>query len=415
MALLDSSIGSERRPIHPSVYMFLFAPYGIATGYVNVTLGYALTQAGVKLEDVASIVAIGLLPQTWKVLWAPIIDTTLTRKQWYVIATVTTGIGMIATGLIPAENSWLWLFEILVFLFNVTVSFLTMSVDSLIAHAVEDAKRGTAGGWLQAGNLGGLGLGGGAGLWIAQHIQGTWLPAAVLGGVCLACALALPLIAEPAADRSGTSTMDALREVAADVWSVARSRAGFLGMVVLFLPIGTGAAANLFADIAGDWSASADSVALVVGLLSGLISIAGCLAGGYLCDLMDRKWAYSIYGVLLALATAAMAAAPHTEAWYVVFACLYNFITGLSYAAFTAITLEAIGKGAAATKYNLLACLSNMPIAYMTKFDGAVQTHYGSSMMLLAEAGAGIVAILVFAAIVVTTRRPAALSLRPAG
>ena len=48
---------------------------------------------------------------------------------------------------------------------------------------------------------------------------------------------------------------------------------------------------------------------------------------------------------------------------------IYAFITGLTYAGFSAFVLEAMGLGAAATKFSLFASLSNMPIAYMTSID----------------------------------------------
>ena len=73
---------------------------------------------------------------------------------------------------------------------------------------------------------------------------------------------------------------------------------GPLALLIVFLPIGTGAASNLWAAVADDWHATADTVALVTGALSGIISAAGCLAGGYLCDRLDRKTAYALFGVV---------------------------------------------------------------------------------------------------------------------
>src|SRR5258708_12468893 len=81
-----------------------------------------------------------------------------------------------------------------------------------------------------------------------------------------------------------------------DLWRVARSRIGFPAIVIVFLPIGTGAASNLWAAVADSWRASADTVALVNGALGGIVSAAGCIAGGYLSDRIDRKTAYGFYG-----------------------------------------------------------------------------------------------------------------------
>src|SRR5205823_10773937 len=99
-----------------------------------------------------------------------------------------------------------------------------------------------------------------------------------------------------------------LANVIKDLWNVVRSRRGFLGLLICFLPIGTGAASNL-------WSA-----------------------------------------------------------------------------------LEAIGLGAAATKYNLFASLSNIPIGYMTLVDGWAHTQGGAGAMLEAEAAICLTGIVVFMA-----------------
>ena len=73
--------------------------------------------------------------------------------------------------------------------------------------------------------------------------------------------------------------------------------------------------------------------------------------------------------------------------------------SGLTYAAFTAVVLETIGLGAAATKYNVFASLSNMPIAYMTVVNGWAHSRWGATGMLLTEAAIGIVGIVVFIAV----------------
>jgi MFS family permease len=192
-----------------------------------------------------------------------------------------------------------------------------------------------------------------------------------------------------------------------DVWQVARARAGILALLICFLPIGTGAAANLWSAVAADWHASAGTVALVTGVLAGLVSALGCLLGGYGSDRMDRKTAYALYGLLMAMCTVAMAVAPRTETMYVVFTLMYAFIQGLTYAGFTAVVLEAIGLGAAATKYNLYASLSNMPIAYMTLVDGWAHTRWGAAGLLEAEAAIGVLGIIVFVAIAMALPRRA--------
>ena len=73
------------RAAHPFVFLVLILPFGVMSGYLTVTLAYLLSQAGMSVEQVAELVAVSFIPQTWKFLWAPIADTTLTRKTWYVM------------------------------------------------------------------------------------------------------------------------------------------------------------------------------------------------------------------------------------------------------------------------------------------------------------------------------------------
>lgn len=397
---------SEAKPAttHPIVYLLLCVPFGATSGYVNVTLAYLLSHAGVSITAIAGLVAINLVPQSWKVLWAPIVDTTLTSKRWYFLAAIVTALTLAAIGFFPAGPSSLSIITALVFANSVAVSFVAMAAENLMAHATQPEEKGRAGGWYQAGNLGGAGIGGGAALWIAQHSVVVWLPGAAMAAVFLACCLALLFVAEAEQAHRKLLYLESLREVAVDVWQTAKSRVGFLALLICFLPIGCGAASGLWSAVAGDWHAGADTVALVNGVLSGVISAIACVIGGYLCDRMDRKFAYALFGVFLAAVALVMAAAARTETMFIVFTLSYAFVQGLNYASFSAVVLEAIGRGAAATKYNLYASLSNMPIAYMTIVDGWGYGRWHANGLLAADALTGLIAVGFFAVVAAATR-----------
>jgi PAT family beta-lactamase induction signal transducer AmpG len=395
------------RRTHPSVFLFLIVPFGAMGGYLSVAIGYQLTQAGVGVEEVAALIAASYIPQTWKFLWAPVADTTLSRKTWYLLAGLVSAVGIFVTGAVPADAASLPLLYAAVLISNVASTFLAMATESLMVYNTPPELQGRAGGWFQAGNLGGNGLGGGAGLWMAQTLPDPWMAAAVIAVVCALCCAALWFVPEPPPLARTEHYGRMLVEVLKDLWQVVRARAGILALLICFLPIGSGAATNLWAAVADDWHASANTVALATGVFSGIVSALGCIFGGYGADRMDRKTAYALYGLLMALSTVAMALAPRTETMYVVFTLIYAFIQGLTYAGFTAVVLETIGLGAAATKYNLYASLSNMPIAYMTLVDGWAHTRWGAAGLLNVEAAFGVVGIVVFIAVAVALPRQA--------
>ncbi len=422
--MMRAESAAARSP-HPLIYLVLILPFGVSSGFVTVTLAYQLTQDGLNAAQVAAVVAADLFPQTWKFVWAPVTDTTLTRKRWYLIGAALTAAGILACGLVP-PGAGVLLLSAFVVLMSTATTLVAMATEALIAHHTPDGVRGRASGWFQAGNLGGQGLGGGAGLWLAQHVAAGWVSPAALAAACALSALALLWVPDVACSRltaaagqRATAGLRAalerawaqLKTLLRDLWMMVCSRRGFLALLVVFLPMGTGAASNLWAAVANGWHASADTVALINGTLGGFASMLGCLAGGFACDRLDRKVAYVVYGTAQASCAVAMALAPHTEAMFAAFTLGYAFLNGMAYAGFSAVALETIGLSAAATQYNVFASLSNMPILYMGLAEGWAYARLGASAMLYTEALLAAAAIFVFAlASAATSRRAPALA-----
>lgn len=395
---MNTSASSQARRVpHPGVFMILIVPFGMLSGFLTVAVAYELSQAGVSVEQIAGLIALSFVPHTWKFLWAPLADITLGRKSWYVLAAVTSAAGLLATAAAPPTSAGLMLLYGVVLVSNVAVTFLAMATEGLMVHGAAPAQRGRVAGWFQAGNLGGGGLGGGAGLWMTQNLPEPWMAGAVLALVCLLCCGALRWVEEPPPQHSGRPLHDtalALR----DLWQVLVSRAGLLALLICVLPLGTGAALGLSAAVAGDWHAGAGAVALVSGVLGGIAAALGCFAAGPLCDRMDRKRAYLLFGLLQGVCALAMAFGPRTEMAFVVFTLLYSFTGGMAYTGFSAVVLEVIGHGAAATKYTLFSSFANMPIAYMTLVAGWAHTRWGSGGMLITETVIVVLAVFAFMA-----------------
>jgi MFS family permease len=142
----------------------------------------------------------------------------------------------------------------------------------------------------------------------------------------------------------------------------------------------------------------------VNGVLGGVFAMVGCLIGGWICDLMDRKTAYSLFGIVIAVATVLMALSPRTQTMFVVYVLLYAFLTGFSYAGYAAVVFETIGKGAAGTKANILSGISNVPLIYAGFFDGWGHDRWGSNGLLYTDAALSVLGVLVFVAVAFMVR-----------
>jgi PAT family beta-lactamase induction signal transducer AmpG len=146
-------------------------------------------------------------------------------------------------------------------------------------------------------------------------------------------------------------------------------------------------------------------VALVTGIIGGLVMAVGSLLGGFLADRFPRKLLYVCSGGSMALAAIALALSPHTPPVFVALTLVYSFFFGISYAAFSAFVLETIGKGAVATKYNLFAAAMNGAVSYMTVIVGHADTKYGVTRALLTDAGCTLVSIALVLVLMATVLR----------
>lgn len=381
---------------HPFAYAILIIPFGAMSGYVSVAMAFLCTRHELSVQDGAALIAAGMFPHVWKFLWAPVVDTTLSRKRWYVISVVLCALGITAMSAIPMSQKNLSMLAGVIFIANLASTFLGMSVEGLMACATPEKDRGRVGGWFQAGNLGGSGLGGGAGLWMATHLPSPWMSGAVLGLGFLVGSLALNKVPEALAEVRVTSLPRAMLGVLKELWQLIKSRGGLMCAALCVLPMNTGAATNVLsqAEVAAKWGVGEDTVSLVNGVLNGVISALGCLAGGELCARFNSRRVYGAVAMLMAVVSVAMALMPFTPVNFVAFTLIYAFVVGMSYTAFTGFVLDAIGKGAAATKYNSFASLSNAPIAYMGLVLAWAQTNWGEKGFLLTDAAAGVVGLL---------------------
>lgn len=429
---------SPVRSTHPVLFLLLFVPMGISNGYVVVTLGFLLAAVGVSVDAIAILGNWSLVPQNVKFLLGPVVDATLSNKAWYFIAAVATGLLIAATGFIPASGSNLTPITIFVFLISLASAFTALAADSIMAHATTPEEKGRAGGWSQAGNLGGSAIGGGVGLWLAQNLTpggdqaagawlashtgigwfaglGHWLGAHVNGGVvgagavgllCVITCIALLYVHEPPAEHRESKFLKSMLNIGKDLWSMLKSRKGLIVFVAMWLPIGAAAMTQLWAAVAQDWHANSNWVVLINGMLGGVITMVGCIVGGWLCDRMNRMVAFNLFSLLTCVCALAAAFSPRTETMYILYVGIYMLITGFCYAAWGAVVLEAIGKGAAATKYNVLAGIANFPIQYMAYLDGKAHVWHapswlpfeGSTLMLLTEGIVPVLGTLVLAA-----------------
>ncbi|MFZ0491332.1 MAG: MFS transporter [Salegentibacter sp.] len=377
----------------PFNFLFLSAPGGISFGFVSVTLPYILTQHGFSVGQAAGITAIGLSANLWRFLWAPIVDLTLSLNKWYLIGVSLCALSLMAIGMVPLDAGYKTLLIIMVFISQVAATFSVAPVGGMMAKVVDESQKGRTAGFYQAGNLGGIGIGGGAGIWLTTHFS-YLISLIVIAVAMLFCALALRNIPTVVSEKGAVK--ERVKSILFDVRELLKSKIAIYSALLIMTPIGIGALGSMWSSIAANWSVLPDTIALVTGVLSAIASILGCTVGGWWCDKMNQWWGFFGAGFIMLVITLILAVVPFTPLFYIAGVLFYAFATGLAFAAFSAVVLHAIGKGAASTKYALFSSLGNVAPVYMLAVDGWIYDLKGVKVTLLMEALFGLIFILLF-------------------
>ncbi len=235
----------------PITFFFLVLPYGISSGFVSITLPFVLVRAGFSVALAASIVAVGVSANLWR--GGPVADLTLTAHRWYFIGLGTAAITLLILGLIPFQQNAIPFLMTVVFVSQVAGTLIVLPVGGLMAHTVGEDAKGRAAGWYQAGNLGGNGVGGGAGVWLASHFSkevadGTLAVAMLASAAAIYFASDVRIVATE-------GVRDRMRLLWRDLFSMVRTTIPLFTIVLVCSPIGAGAMNNLWSAVAPDWLA----------------------------------------------------------------------------------------------------------------------------------------------------------------
>jgi len=383
------------RQNHPWLFGLLFIPYGVASAVNTLLVPYVLRQQGIPVDRIAGVVAVAAIPTVWSFLCSPLVDLGPKRRSWILFAALGSGI---AAG-VALLSIHLSLAIVTALLFtSSTFSGLYGAASGAVLTTLPASVRGQAGGWVNAGNLGGGALGGGLLIGLADAVR---LP---ILAVCVTLLVALPAVAAlliHEAPRAREAFLPLVKNVARDLKDVFKSRRTLFGLIFFLSPAGSAAVANLISSVGPDYKASDHEVLLISGIAGGLLSAFGSFAGGFICDRMNRMTAYALAGLLCAVFALYLGFAPHTASTYAIGYSGYALAAGFSYAVFTALVLDVLGERthAAGTGYALMSASGNLPIVYMTALDGVGYKRWGARGLMgvdaLAEAGAGIVLLVI--------------------
>lgn len=381
------------------------------------TLSSLLTEGGMSAADTGRLVAISVVPWTFKWAWGPLIDALGTspmgrRRPWILAAQAGMALSIGAMLLIPDPGASLGALMTLVFLHNVFNSLQDVSVDALAVDLLSEDERGRANGFMYGSKYLG-GMIGGAGLANVAAVHG--LSGALLAMVgLLAIIMAFPLLLREregdalwSRPRAGGLDRAALAAVGGRAVGVLKLlgrafsvRSSWLGgVLILGLGFGSGALDKLteayFIQTRG-WTAE-EWVDLAGGWAVGL-GLLGAIAGGLLADRFGAKRVVALAAVALAWSWIAFAVVPSlwgSRPFIFAIVLAGTICTSIMATAMFALAMGLSWPKVAATQFTAYMALSNLSTSIGHASTGEFAARWSLGQSYLVAAGLLCVTVLV--------------------
>lgn len=385
---VSDSLEKQPRSPRPWIVGLSVTPFGLVAGFTITALPYLLTRSGISVDRVATISATVMSPTFWGFLLNPLLDTGLTRRA-YCWITVSTSAVCLAVALWELSLRNLGAMTALLLVGELSIVLFAAAGGGWVTEFVPESDRGAVGGWTNVANLGGGAAGALAVMALASHFPIPWIGIGLAATVVLC---ALPLVVFPAAKASAFSVRQVFTSALGDTWRASKKRECLAGFALFLAPASSVAAINLFAGLGKDFHTNPALVVGITGAGCAVSASIGALLGGRAAGRFPRGFVYLGGGIGAAICAILMAVTPHTPAAFVAGVLIYNALAGVSYAAFTALGLQLVGRHStvASTQLGLFAAATNGAIVYMTWLDGRGYRHFGVRGLLLTD---GLVAL----------------------
>jgi len=375
--------------------------YGMYGGVILIAVPQLLSLRHVPESRIAAMTAAMVSPGVWAFLASPVLDVRFSRR-WYSVVSAWAAAALLVLALLNLDH--LELVEGLLVAGFFFANLYQSALGGWLSTITRKEQENELSSWVTIGNVGG----GGAmtvatGEMVRNLSPGT--AALVLGAVILLPTAVFPFMSAPGPDRRLAA--ESFRQFFSDVLRLLRRREVLIAIVIFLAPAATFSLTNFLGGIGGDFHVSSHFASIVGG--SGVLvgGVCGCLFFRLIDRLLPLRFLYLAIGVTGALFTLTLIPLPRTPAMFAVAFVAENVFQGLAITIAIAITFETIGarNPLAATTFCLLTSALNVPITYMLLVDGWGYDRQGVAGSFATDAGLGIGASVLLAALLLWFKR----------
>jgi PAT family beta-lactamase induction signal transducer AmpG len=387
-------LGATRRG-RLALFGALYFAQGVPWGFVTLALVLRLTGMGMGPAEVGAIVAVALLPWTFKVVLGPLVDS-LSVGPWGRRPLILGCEGAMAATVLalafadPRRERLLFL--ALVFANSAFAALQDVLTDAIAIALLPEAERGRANGVMSAAKYGGT-VAGGAGLAaLAGHVG--W-PAAHVAAAILLLAPGLVVLALREPRRPAVPAGPAL------VRLLGQLPASFLQrttpLVALFVLVAGASDSFLYPLVVSKLRLGLGlSDARMAGLasLAAIASMVGSLVGGWLSDALGRRRAIAVGSVTFAAAHLTFAALTRSVPVLIGYQLVSGVAGGVVYAATIALCMDVTNPRLPAMHFQSFMALYSVKLMWASRAGGQLAERLSVPAMFALAAGIEVAALL---------------------
>lgn len=366
----------------------LYFAEGLPYGLVTELMPLYMRTRGASLTEIGMISAVSLA-WTIKLLWAPLVDTVGTYRQWIGVSLLALCVSLaLLAGADPYGSPLFWILLVLLALASATQD---IAIDAFTITITPRELVGTVNATRVTTYRVGIILAGG-GL-AALATRTGWNAAFGVAGFLLLLVLsALPFM--PDRRGSGTSAKGLLEGLRG--WIIRRDALALLGVVLLFR-LGDAALAPMIKPFWVDLGYSPAEIGTVTTVLGVSFTILGALLGGLFVNRYGIFRALVVFGIIQALSNGGYALVASLgggrPAIYAA-SIVENLTGGLGVAAFLSFLMAICDKRLAATEYAMLTAIFGLSRSIAGTLSGVAADSMGYASFFWLTVALGVPGLL---------------------
>ena len=385
---------TESKAARISTLCALYFAQGFPWGFMTTALVAYLAKQGLTVADTGHLIAMAILPWTFKLIWAPLIDSFNfpamgRRRPWIIFAEIMMAVTLIALSfkgdILNDLNYLAWMF----FLHNCFASLQDVCTDALAIDILHPDERGQTNGYMWGSKIVGVGIGGSI---LGTLLVNTSLNTTVLfqTGLVLAVMIFPLIFRERKGEKllpwtKGKSMLPGEITSVRNPLSVLKNllkgfslKATFMGAIFLLTAsVGDGInGAILPVLFMQNLQWEPDTYSQVVGGLGTILEVFGALLGGFLADKMGRRKIITAgYGGFAIVAIIFGVFSIHWEntAFASAYLVTYPFFRALGAVAIFSLFMHISWTKSAATMFTSYMAFSNMSSTMGSKIAGYIK------------------------------------------